>query len=317
MRWRKRAIERLGEQSLISQLMPDFSLRKHRTKFLLYALAFASIIIGLANPQIGTKLEKIKRQGIDIIVAVDVSRSMLAEDIQPSRLERSKQLISRLISNMKNDRIGIIVFAGNAFLQMPLTIDYAAAKLFLRTIHPDAVPTQGTAIGEAIELAMETHDQEQKTHKALILISDGENHEEGAKKMAERAVSEGIIIHTLGIGSDDGGPIPIYNNGRKAGHKRDNRGEVVVSKLNQDMLRELAASGKGQYFHIKGARNEIAEVLDQLENIEKKDFEDRVFTDYADQFQYFMAIALLLLLAEFFISERKSGWFRNWSLFGE
>lgn len=309
MRWRNKAITELGDYALVQQLMPDFSTNKYRLKFVLYALAFAFICVGLANPQVGTKLEKVQRKGIDIFVALDVSKSMLAEDVKPTRLERAKQFVNRLITNMRDDRIGIIVFAGNAYLQMPLTIDYAAAKLFLQTISPDIVPTQGTALGDAIELSMASYDEEQLNHKALVLISDGENHEEGAVEMAERAKEEGIIIHAMGVGSDEGAPIPTYTkNGKKGGNKRDNQNRVIISKLDQAMLQELAQIGSGKYFQLRGARNEINEILDELDNIEKKDFEDRVFTDYADQFQYFIAIALLLLLAEFVVSQRKRGW---------
>lgn len=313
--WRKKAIQRFGESALVSRLIPDFSSRKHQTKFILYLLVFVFITIGLANPQVGTKLERVKRKGIDVFIALDVSKSMLAEDIKPNRLERSLQLVSKMIDTMTDDRVGIIVFAGNAYLQMPLTIDYTAAKLFLKTINTDIVPTQGTAIGEAIELALNAYDEEQKKHKALIIISDGENHEEGAIEMAERAIDEGAQVYTLGIGSEAGGPIPVYVRGRKTGHKQDKQGNMVVSKLDEAMLKEIAEKTRGEYVRIKGASSEVADVLALLDNIEKKDFEDRVFTDYADQFQYFIAIALLLLTTEFFISERKSGWFRGWSLF--
>lgn len=315
-KWQQKALEKFGEHHLIERLMPDFSVGKHRTKFIIYLLAFAFIIIGLANPQIGTKLEKVKRQGIDVMIAMDVSKSMLAEDVSPTRLDRSKQLLSQLIERFKDDRIGIVVFAGNAYLQMPLTIDYAAAKLFLKTINTDIVPTQGTAIGAAIELALASYDEDHEQHKALVIITDGENHEEGALEMAERAASEGVQVYTLGVGSEAGAPIPIYVNGRKAGNKSDKNGHVVVSKINEPILKDIAKAAKGKYFRIRGQRNETVEVLDALAQIEKRDFEDRTFTDYADQFQYFIGIALLLVLIEFFISERRSGWFRNWSLFG-
>jgi len=315
--WRQKALQQFADNNLFQRLIPDFSMRRHKTKFTLYLLAFAFIIIGLANPQVGTKLEKVKRQGIDIIVALDVSKSMLAEDIQPNRLDRAKQLVSRLISTMKDDRVGIIVFAGNAYLQMPLTNDYAAAKLFLQTINTNIVPTQGTAIGEAIELAIESYDEDKPQNKAMLVISDGENHEEGAMQMAERAKSEGIVVYTLGIGSPEGGNIPQYVNGRKVGYKTESSGKIVVSKLNPTVLKEIASTTDGEFLHIQGNRTELSAVKDYLDTIEKRDFEDRVFTDYADQFQYFIAMALLLLLLEFFISERKSGWFKRWSLFGE
>lgn len=313
-RWRNNAIQQFGDTTLVGRLMPDFAPAKHRNKFLLYLTAFAFIVVGLANPQIGTKLEKIKRKGIDVIVAIDVSKSMLAEDVKPSRLERSKQLVSRLIENMTDDRVGIVVFAGNAYLQMPLTVDYTAAKLFMQTINTDIVPTQGTAIAEAIELAIGSYPEEDKKHRALIVISDGENHEDGVEDMAQRASDEGIKVFTLGIGSEKGGRIPVIRNGRKVDYKRNNNGQIVVSKLNQQMMKDIAKATNGNYFHIQGLRSETDQVLTALNDIEKRDFEDRVITDYADQFQYFVGIALLLILIEFFVSERKSGWF-NTNLF--
>ncbi len=313
--WRRKAIERFGDAGLVSRLIPDFSERKQAVKTFLYMFALVFIIIALANPQLGSKLEKVQRKGIDVMVAIDVSKSMMAEDVQPTRLDRAKQLLSRLIDGMSNDRIGIIVFAGHAYLQMPLTVDYAAAKLFLQTINTDIVPTQGTAIGEAIELSRESFEEESEKNRALIIISDGENHEEGAIAKAEEAANEGIKVFALGVGSTEGSSIPVYMQGRKVGYKQDRNGQLVVSKLNEEVLKEIADKTGGKYFLIKGARNEIASVIDELNNIEKRDFEDYVFTDYADQFQYFIGFAVLLMILGFFTSERKSGWFSRWSLF--
>ncbi|MEZ4886168.1 MAG: VWA domain-containing protein [Chitinophagales bacterium] len=314
-RWRQKAIERFGEQDLVSRLVPDFSERKQGVKIFLYLLTIVFIVIALANPQLGSQLEKVQRKGIDVMVAIDVSKSMMAEDVQPTRLDRAKQLLSRLIDGMSNDRIGIIVFAGHAYLQMPLTVDYAAAKLFLQTINTDIVPTQGTAIGEAIELSRESFEEESEKNRALIIISDGENHEEGAIEKAEEAANEGIKVFALGVGSVEGSSIPVYMQGRKVGYKQDRSGQLVVSKLNEEVLKEIAQKTGGKYFLIKGARNEIAVVIDELNNIEKRDFEDYVFTDYADQFQYFIGFAVLLMILGFFTSERKSGWFSRWKLF--
>ncbi len=316
-KWRQKAVERFGDHHLVSRLMPDFSERKQLIKSLLYLLTLVFIIVGLANPQIGSQLEKVQRKGIDVMVAIDVSKSMMAEDVQPTRLDRAKQLLSRLIDGMSNDRIGIIVFAGHAYLQMPLTVDYAAAKLFLQTINTDIVPTQGTAIGEAIELSRESFEEESEKNRALIIISDGENHEDGAIEKAEEAAGEGIKVFALGVGSTEGSSIPVYMKGRKVGYKQDRSGQLVVSKLNEEVLKEIADKTGGKYFLIKGARNEIATVIDELDNIEKRDFEDYVFTDYADQFQYFIGFAILLMTLGFFTSERKSGWFSRWKLFQE
>ncbi|OWY23260.1 VWA domain-containing protein [Sphingobacteriales bacterium UPWRP_1] len=315
MQWQRQASLKLGQAALISRLMPDFSIQKRRTKFLLYLFAYFFIVIGLANPQVGAKLEKVKRQGIDVMIAIDVSNSMLAEDIQPNRLERAKQLVSRIIENMKDDRIGLIVFAGNAYLQMPLSSDYAAAKLFLKTINPDIVPTQGTAIAAAIELAQTAFSDESKTHNALVIISDGENHEADAVEAAQKAAAEGMVIYTLGIGSPEGARVPVVVNGRTADYKRDNSGSYVISKLNEAILQDVASSGNGKYLRIAGAKDEVTNVLTALDTLQKRTFEDHIITDYADQFQYFIGIALILLLIEFFTSERKNARWAGWNLF--
>ncbi len=316
MRWRQHALQKFGEWNIVQKLVPDFSNNKQRVKFILYLSALAFVILGLANPQIGSKLEKVKRQGVDVMIAIDVSKSMLAEDLKPNRLEVAKRIVSKLIDRLGSDRVGLIVFAGNAYLQMPLTIDYAAAKIFLKTVNTNIVPTQGTSISQAIALAQESFDQEQKKFKAMVLITDGENHEPGAITAAEEGTDNGIIIHTLGIGSEEGAPIPEFSRGKRIGYKKDKNQVVINSKLEEDMLVEISEITDGKYFRVKGAPGETARIISELENMEKKDFEDRVFTDYEDQFQYFLGIAILLLLIEFFISERSRGWYKNWKLFG-
>ncbi len=316
--WRKRAIKRSGDEILIRRLSQGYSPRRQRLKTALYLLALFFIFIGLANPQLGSKLEKVKRQGVDVIIAIDVSRSMLAEDIQPNRLERAKQLVSRMIDNMKGDRVGLIVFAGNAYLQMPLTIDYAAAKLFLKSVSTGMVPTQGTSIGDALDLAINNFDRDQRYAKALMLITDGENHEQGAIDLANEAKENGIIIHTLGVGSEEGTRIPEYDaRGQLRGWKQDKNGQEIISKLNEAFLQEIATISDGEYFRLKGDRKEVGAILSQLDDMQKKDFEDRVFTDYEDQFQYFILVAIILIIIEMLISARSVGWFRNWSLFGD
>jgi len=305
LRWRKNAIKRLGDFKLLERMMPAYSVSRQWWKFLLSALALGSIVIALANPQMGSRLEKVKRQGVDVVIAVDLSSSMLAEDIQPNRLERAKTIVSSLLDVLKNDRVALVVFAGNAYLQMPLTIDYSAAKLFLRTMDPEIMPTQGTAIADAIALSRETFDQEAKKHKSLILITDGENHEEGAITEAESAKEEGVIIHTLGIGSESGARVPNFVNGRRQGFKKDQSGNVVNSRLEDSMLKEIADLTDGKYFRIIGAQNEVRKVVTEINSMDKKDFEDRVFTDYDDKFQYFLGLALLLLTVNFFLPETK------------
>lgn len=313
--WRKRAIAKIGQSPLVARLMPEKPKGKHYVKFILMIVAFAAITIALANPQIGTKYEKVKRQGIDVIVAIDVSNSMLAEDIKPNRLERAKLLVSRLIDKMQNDRIGLIVFAGNAYLQMPLTVDHAAGKLFLSTINTGMVPTQGTAISDAIHLSINAFGQEEKKYKTLIIITDGEDHEEGALEAVEAAIREGVVIHTVGVGSPAGAPLPVYKNNVQIDFKRDQSGNIVLSKLNETILQQVAVKGNGEYFKLSSGSEEVNQLLSKISTMEKKEIDERVFSDYEDQFQYFIAFALLLLTLEFFLSERKSIWIRKWSVF--
>ena len=303
MRRRKRLLENAGDSSLIQQLFEGYSAKRLWVKFSLLLTALALIIIGIANPQIGSKLEQVKREGVDVIIALDVSNSMLAEDLQPNRLDRSKVLVSKLLDQLHNDRVGLIVFAGQSYLQMPLTIDYSAAKLFLNTITPNSIPTQGTSLGSAIELAQESFDQDEDKFKALVIITDGENHEQGAIDAAETAMAEGMVIYTVGVGSEEGAQIPYYQ-GRHKSYRTDKNQQVVISKLNESILKELASITNGKYFRIKGTKNEVVQVVRELSKMEKKEFEGRVFTDYEDQFQYFIGIAIILLLLQLFIRNR-------------
>ncbi len=305
LQWRQAAIKRFGEWNLVEKLMDGFSAKRQHLKFLLWLLTITFIILGLTNPQLGTRLEKVKRQGVDVVIALDVSKSMLAQDITPNRLERSKQFISKLLSRMADDRIALIIFAGNAYMQMPLTIDYSAAKLFLNTISTEIVPTQGTAIGEAIDLASQAFDSEEDKFKTLIIITDGENHEKGAITAAEDAREMGVLTYTVGVGSKDGGPIPIFRGKRITDYVRDKSGGTVVSKLNVDMLKDVAKAGNGQFFQLTNGTREIDNILDELSGMEKKEFEDRVFTDFEDQFQWLLGPALLLLIANLVFSERR------------
>ncbi len=309
--WRNIAFRRLGELPLIQKLSPDRPRVKFIFKYILLFFAFTSLVIAIANPQIGTKYEKVKRTGVDVMIALDVSKSMLAEDIKPSRLDRSKQFISRFIERLQSDRIGLIVFAGKAYLQMPITIDYSAAKLFLRNINTEMVPTQGTAIAEAIQLAINAFDAEDKKHKVLVIITDGENHEGNVLEMAEEATQQGIVVYTVGVGSPKGAPIPSYRNGIQADFKRDNEGNIVLSKLNETALQQLAVKGDGKYFRLSAGSQEIESIINEISGMEKKDFEESIFTDYEDQFQYFILLSIVLLMIEFFISERKSLWWKN------
>lgn len=313
--WRRHAIKKLGELNLVERLMPGKPKYKHQAKFILMMLAFAAICIGLANPQIGTSYEKVKRQGIDVIVALDVSNSMLAEDVKPNRLERAKLLVSRLIDKMQNDRIGLIVFAGNAYLQMPLTIDHAAGKLFLNTVNTAMVPTQGTAISDAIRLAIEALGKDEKKYKALIIITDGEDNEGDALAAAEEATEEGIVIHTIGVGSPQGTPIPIYKHGVQIDFKRDLSNNIVLSKLNETILQQIAVKGNGNYLRLLSGTEELKQLFTAISSMEKKEIEERVFTNFQSWFEIPIGIALVLLTLEFFITERRSTWLSDWKIF--
>lgn len=316
-RWVKMAKKTLGDKQLVDKLFSDVSSAKSLLKFILLTLAFILIIIGITDPQIGSKLEEVKREGVDIIIALDVSNSMRAEDIRPDRLERSKQAISRLIDKLQNDRIGLIVFAGKAYVQLPLTTDFGAAKLFLSTIETDMVPTQGTAIGAAIELGAKSMDLKDNKHKVLIVITDGENHEDDALGEAKKASEQGIIVHTIGMGSINGGPIPVYNSNRvKTGYLKDNSGNVVVTKLDESMLQLIASTAKGKFVRASNSEDGLGIILNEINKMEKKNFGTKVFTDYEDRFQYFLAAAFLLLILELFLSQKKSKWWQNLNLFG-
>lgn len=299
--WRKRALKEFGNPSMVLQLIPGFSNQKHFVKFILLLLAYCFIILGLANPQIGTKQEKVQRKGIDVIIALDVSNSMRSEDVKPSRLDRAKNFISNFISQLNNDRLGLIVFAGKAYMQMPLTVDYSAARMYLNVINPGMVPTQGTNIAEAIDLANQAYPKESEAHKALIIITDGEDNEGGVDEKIEEAVKAGTKIYSVGIGSENGSPIPMGND-----FKRDDNGNIVLSKMNVEMLKDIANKGNGKFYILGSGNDEVNSLLKDLKGISARQFDEMVFTDFDDQFQWCLAIAVVLLLAEWWLSERKS-----------
>ncbi len=301
--WKRRSIRRLGDPALVEQLFQGYSRRLFVLKFLLLFLAFFFGVIALANLQKGSRMEKITRKGVDVVIALDVSKSMLASDIKPDRLTRAKQLISKLMDKLDNDRIGLVVFAGNAYLQMPLTIDYSAAKMYLGTVNPDMIPTQGTAISQAIQVSNDAFNKKERKHKSLILISDGEDHDEGSLAKARAAFEEGVVINTIGIGSPTGAPLPDPETGAS---KKDKDGNIIISKLNETELKSVAAAGKGIYEHLDNNTEEVVNSLvNKIDSMEQKEFGENIFTDYNSFFHYFIAICLLLLVAEFFIPEVK------------
>ncbi len=305
-RWRKQAIGRFAQSHLAPLMMPEASRWKHRLKFGLLLLAMAFLIIGAANPQWGSKREKVKRKSVDVLIGLDISNSMYAQDIAPSRLERAKKFAENLVEQLKGERIGLIFFAGSAYLQMPVTTDYAAAEIFLRSASPDLAASQGTALGECIAVARRAFkSDESKAHKALVIITDGEDHDGEAIAQAEKAKEEGIIQFTVGVGTDKGSPIPMSIGGQ-VGYKRDETGQPVLTKLNEEMLKELAGKGGGAYFHISNGDAAVAEALQsRIDQLEKQELEVRAFSSFNSYFQYFVLVGLALVVVDWFISWRK------------
>lgn len=314
--WNKRQFGRFANVKLRGYLVPMFSNARANTKFVIFNLIIALLIIGAANLQSGSKMEKVKREGIDLFLCVDISNSMHAEDIAPNRLERSKQAISKLISKLGGDRIGIIVFAGNAYVQLPITTDYSAAKMFLSTVDTDLIPTQGTEIGRAIELAIKSFG-ENEHNKAIVIISDGEDHENGdAVKAAQDAAKYGIKIYTIGMGLDEGAPIPLYNKyGKKTGYKKDKDGNIIITKLDDHILRQIAEIGDGLYVRASNSNVGLDKIYEDINKTEKSEIESSVFTDYDDQFQWFLGAAILLLIIEILLSSGKKEWESKFNLF--
>ena len=314
-RMRKRDLKRFGQMEVISQLMPDLSFQRPLLKFIFLALGFTFIILGLARPQFGSKLREIKREGVEIIIALDVSNSMMAEDISPSRLERAKLDIAKLVDRLINDKIGLIVFAGDAYTQIPITTDYVSAKLFLNSISKDIVPRQGTAIGSAIELGMKSFTQQEESSKALIIITDGENHEDDALEAAGLAAEKGITVHTIGIGSPQGAPIPVYGKGGEKTYWSDKDGKTVISKLDENMLQRVAARGKGTYIRSTDSRVGLDKLFEEINRMDKQELESRIYSEYEERFQYLFGLGLFFLLLEFFILERKNHWLSKIRIF--
>ena len=315
MRYRKILLARLGEHHLISRLTLGLSKYKHTVKFGLLMTGLLFLIIGLANPQWGAKTISGKAQGVDIFMAMDISQSMLAEDVRPNRMERAKKFAQDFIRTRAVDRVGLIVFAGNAFLQMPLTSDKSAAGLFLKTADPSMAPSQGTAIAEAIKTAEESFGEESGNSKVLIVITDGENHDDETISAAKQAAANGMTIFSVGVGTQEGGFFPDINTGRRE-YKRDRSGQPVRSRLNEEMIQNLANAGEGKSYLLTDT-DAVVEALDEeIAKVEKRDFEEQSYTEYESHFSIFLIIALMLLLAEFFVSYRKNAALAGKDLFG-
>lgn len=311
---KRRLLREFGDQSIVQELMPEYSRNRPVIKLIFLLIAIAFFILGIAGPEFGTKLQQKKHRGVEIIIALDVSNSMLAEDIQPNRLERAKQAISKMVDNLENDRIGLIVFAGEAYTQLPITSDYISAKMFLQNINTNSVPVQGTAIGAAINLAARSFTADFKGDKAIILITDGENHDDDALGAAKAAADKGIIVHTIGVGLPQGAPIPVSGSGQK-NYLKDNQGNVVISKLDEGMLNQISTSGNGMYVRASNTQVGLNTVFDKIKKMSKAEYESKVYSEYENQFQWPIGFALVFLIIELLILERKTRFTKNYHLF--
>ncbi len=300
--WRKRKLQKVGDEKLVNEQIRGFIPGRNTTRFLLMVIALFVIIIGCANLRIGDKSEKVQRKGIDVIVALDVSKSMLAKDVAPDRLTRAKQLIMRMTDKMKNDRVALIVFAGKSYLQVPLTVDYSAVKMLLQTVSPDMVPTQGTVIGDAIDMAMKSFTQNERKYKSLIIISDGEDHDEGAIDKTREAADAGVVVHTVGIGSPQGAT--LYDPNTKS-VKLDETGNPVISKLNEDEMRSIASAGHGTYSLLQNTDEVADKLVGELDGMEQKSLGSVIYTDFTSYFQYFLFAGFLALLIEWLLPGKK------------
>jgi len=303
-RQKKKALSTFGNLNLVMRLLPDYSGTREILKFIIWSVAWFLLVIGITDPQTGSKLEKIKRKGVDMVFALDVSNSMMAQDITPNRLERAKQAIIHLLGKLENDRVGLVTFAGKSYVQMPLTTDYSATRLFLSNITPGMIPVQGTAIGDAIETSASTFGNT-KQSKAIIIITDGENHEDNAIEAAQTAASKGIRVYTIGIGLPEGAPIPVYSGSTQIGYKKDASGITVITRLNEPMLQDIAKAGKGLFVRANNSQSGVQEVFDQINKLEKAEYNEAFFSDYEDRFQVFVLAALILILCETLIASRK------------
>ena len=303
---RNRLLEKFAAKELHTVIVSSYSNLKHYIKFGVIFLALACLIIAAANPQVGTKLQEVKQTGIDVFILLDVSRSMTAEDIKPNRLEKAKYQISNLIEKLHGDRIGLIIFAGQAYIQFPLTTDYSAASLFLSAVDVNSVPQPGTAIASAIRLAIESFDSS-STSRVIIAITDGEDHEGDVMDAVSEAVKNQIKIYTIGLGSTGGVPIPVYDNsGYMTGFKKDNEGSTVLTKLNETILKQIASAGNGEYFRGNNYEDYLDKIYNNLSEIKKSEFGVKKVTDYDDRFYYFLIPAIILLIIEIFITDKKS-----------
>lgn len=313
-RHKRKQLAAFGDPLLLEELMPNASRIRPAVKFALNMAVLGLLIIALARPQYGTKEQTIKRQGIEVIFALDISNSMLAEDVAPNRLERAKQVLSKLIDQMQDDKVGMVVFAGEAYIQLPITCDYVSAKMFLQNISPDLIKTQGTALGSALQTSMRAFGGESEASRVIILITDGEDHEDNANNIAQQAQAQGIKVIVAGIGKPEGSPIPMPGTHN---FRKDRNGNVVVSKLNEDMCKEIAQAGGGIYVRCDNTNTAMRAIQKEVDTLATSEIETTVFTEYNEQYQSFILIALFLLVVDFFIFNRKNKRLSKVNLFKE
>ena len=310
---KRKSVQKLGTLALVKKMMPELSLKRSYLKFWLILVVIGFGIIVLARPQFGTKVEKIDKKGIELVIAIDVSNSMLAEDIKPSRLAKAKQILTRIIDERKDDKVAIVVFAGEAFIQLPLTPDNQSAKLFLETIDPSLVPVQGTAIGSAIDIGMSCFSNDADIDRAIVLITDGEGHEGNAEEAAASAADKGIHVNVVGVGTAEGAMIPVSEGSTNM--KRDTQGQPVVTKLNEEMCRQIAKAGKGLYAHADNSNSALKSLQAELEKLQKKEIDGIAYSEYDEKYQIFAGVMLILLVLEVCIFDKKNRIFKNVRLF--
>jgi len=315
--WKNRTQKSFFSKTNLERLSPNISDIKPILKIISVIVGVSMLIIALINPKIGTKIETFQRLGVDIVFAIDVSKSMLAEDISPSRMDKSKQLVGQVINNLGGDRIGIVAYAGKAFPQLPLTTDYSSAKMFLQNMNTDMLSSQGTAIGEAIRLSSTYFDQDESTERILFIVSDGEDHNDLTYDMADIAAKNNITIYSIGVGTEKGSPIPIKKNGIVMSYKKDINGDVVITKLNKTYLENISDKTGGKFIEGSITNDVVQEVIQILENTEKKEFDTQKFSEFEDQFQWFIFLGFIFIVFDLFMKDGKTIWLKNLNLFNE
>jgi len=315
--WKKSTQNKFSDLNLLQKIAPNSSTFKSSLKLAMLLLGITFLVISLTNPKMGTKLKTVKREGVDVVFALDVSKSMLAEDIAPNRLEKAKQIISKTIDKLGSDRVGIIIYAGNSYPLLPITTDHAAANMFLQNATPEMVSSQGTAINDALELAKTYYDNDEQTNRFLIIISDGEDHQEETKQVAQNLANEGVKIFTVGVGTEKGGPIPLRINGSMIGYKKDRKGETIITKRTPEVLQGIADASNGRYIDGNVTKKPVKIISEIITNAEKNEFETKQFDDYKDQFQWFLGLGLFFLIIDVFLLEKKTKWIMKIDLFNE